>query len=267
MKKRLTCLFLLTTFSVLHSIEAAAQYKLQHGVFGCGGAVRGGGYRVYDTVCQTAISVLSGGSHRVKSGFWYMAEISSAVDVVITFFSCEYRDDAVLLRWTICESAHLKGLNIYRAEGEREEDLAQINTEPIEGDGGNEYIDSSVIPGRTYTYQIGALDGEDSEWRSPTISISLPPKPLTLYQNFPNPFNPQTNISFFLPAPQHVTLTIYDIRGSKVRILADETREAGNHKLTWNGKNDLGNTVGSGVYYYRLKAGKRIVTKKMIVLR
>ena len=267
MRMKLIYLLLLTTVFTLHPLTAAAQYDVPHGVFSCGGGVRSGSHNVYDTAVQTAISISSGGSYRVKSGFWYLAEISSTVDVAITSFAGEYRNDAVLLRWGLSECAEPDGIRIYRAEGEKEEDLALINTEPIRGDGGNEYLDGDVIPGRTYIYQIGALDKEGSEWKSPTISVSLPPKPLTLYQNFPNPFNPQTNISFFLPEPQHVMLTIYDIQGRKVRALVDKTRDAGNNKLVWDGKNDLGNTVGSGVYYYRLLAGKKIITKKLVVVR
>lgn len=267
MGKKLRCLLILPVVLVLHSPFAWAQYAVPHSVFSNGGGVRIGNNIIYDTVGQTAISESSGGSYRIKSGFWCLAEISSTVDVAITSFTVESRDDAILLMWTLGENAIVEGFYIYRAERERGEELTRVNTELISPKVGNEYIDEEVIPGRTYLYQIGAVEEGGGEWRSLVISASLPPKPLTLYQNYPNPFNPTTTISFFLPEPRHVTLTIYDIQGKKVRTLVDAMGKVGKHRLVWDGMNNCEKAVGSGVYYYRLKAGKDVITKKLIVLR
>jgi flagellar hook assembly protein FlgD len=99
------------------------------------------------------------------------------------------------------------------------------------------------------------------------MTVTLPPKPLTLYQNYPNPFNPSTAISFYNPAQQLVNIAIYDVSGARVRMLCDRVMAAGKHSIPWNGTNDSGATVGSGVYYYRLVAGKTNLTKKMVVVR
>jgi murein DD-endopeptidase MepM/ murein hydrolase activator NlpD len=91
-----------------------------------------------------------------------------------------------------------------------------------------------------------------------------------LSQNYPNPFNPSTTIAFELPGEireiQHVSLTIYDIRGRRVRLLIDQDFGAGDHKIHWDGRNDRGESLPSGVYLYRLKAGGKIYTRKMTIL-
>ncbi len=88
-----------------------------------------------------------------------------------------------------------------------------------------------------------------------------------LYQNFPNPFNPTTEISFSIPEQSDVVLTIYDITGRVVNTLVNEWKVAGRHSVTWDGSNKFGNRVGSGVYFYRLQAAGFVQTKRMVVLK
>jgi hypothetical protein len=253
--------------AVLMSLAPAAmaQYNVPHGTFSCGGGVRSGSHFVYDTAGQGPIGYSTGGSYIVKSGFWYIAELSSTVDVAITNFEAEYLDDVVVIRWCISATEPFEGINIYRADGESGEFL-RINKEIVAPEQIGSYSDETAVPGRTYTYRIGAA-AADGEVFSVTISLTLPPKPLTLYQNVPNPFNPSTSIAFFLPSSNHVRLVIYDIQGKKIRTLCDETRDMGRHTIHWNGTNDLGNAVGSGVYYYRLDTGKKTLNRKMVILR
>ncbi len=93
------------------------------------------------------------------------------------------------------------------------------------------------------------------------------PAVYTLAQNYPNPFNPSTTIKFDMPVKGHVSLKIYNVAGQLVRTLTNEVWEAGNHSKSWNGTNDLGSSVASGVYFYKLNAGDYESTKKMILLR
>jgi len=86
--------------------------------------------------------------------------------------------------------------------------------------------------------------------------------------NYPNPFNPTTNIKFDLPDAGKVKLTIYNIKGQKVKQLVHDRIEAGSHKVVWNGTNTNNKQVSSGVYFYRLEvAGKKILTNKMLMLK
>ncbi len=106
---------------------------------------------------------------------------------------------------------------------------------------------------------------------------SLLPKQLVLRQNVPNPFNPSTTISFALPEGRsgggggqggtRVTLAIYNLRGSRVALLADGFYQAGIHRFEWDGTDEAGRALSSGVYFYRLHASGRVMTRKMILLK
>jgi hypothetical protein len=87
-------------------------------------------------------------------------------------------------------------------------------------------------------------------------------KDYVLYQNFPNPFNPSTNISFSLPCQSFVSLKVFDLLGRYVVTLVSEELSAGNHTRQWNAA-----TISSGVYFYRLQAGSFVETKKLVFLR
>jgi hypothetical protein len=88
-----------------------------------------------------------------------------------------------------------------------------------------------------------------------------------LYPNFPNPFNPETRIRFQLAENSNVRLMIYDVLGRKVRTLVSDRMDAGHHVLNWDGLNDAGTDVASGMYVYRIKAGDFIAHRKMLLVR
>lgn len=88
------------------------------------------------------------------------------------------------------------------------------------------------------------------------------PKTFHLSQNFPNPFNPITHITFDLPQPSNVNLTVYNINGQIVQVLANDTFEAGRKEVVFDGAN-----LASGVYIYRLTAGNFVKTKRMLLLK
>lgn len=94
----------------------------------------------------------------------------------------------------------------------------------------------------------------------------LMPRP-KLKQNCPNPFNPMTRISYYLPETTHVDLAIFDVAGKLIRVLENGVVDEGNHTKIWNGLDNSGRTVASGVYYYRLHAGKMRETKIMTLVR
>jgi len=89
----------------------------------------------------------------------------------------------------------------------------------------------------------------------------------SLSQNYPNPFNPVTEIHYQLPQACYVTLKVYDIMGRKIHTLMEELLPAGSHSVQWNGKDDAGKSVTSGVYLYRIEAGSFRDSKKMILMR
>jgi len=85
--------------------------------------------------------------------------------------------------------------------------------------------------------------------------------------NYPNPFNPTTNVRFDLLARQHVKVHIYDVRGRLVRTLLDEVCDPGGHEIEWDGRNRGGRPAASGIYFFRVEARGFADTKKMVLVR
>ena len=93
------------------------------------------------------------------------------------------------------------------------------------------------------------------------------PARFEVYQNYPNPFNPSTKISYSIPTSSFVTLKIYDILGREVKTLVNTEQKPGVYNTVWNGDNNFGNKVSSGIYIYRVVAGNNIQVKKMILMK
>lgn len=110
-----------------------------------------------------------------------------------------------------------------------------------------------------------ATPGEEED-----VTDSPLPRGVLLGQNFPNPFNPSTTISFEIGSekgPSEVDLSIYNLRGKRVRTLISGKLEPGQHSLVWDGTDDSQNPLPSGAYIYRLKVGKENRARKMILAR
>jgi hypothetical protein len=99
--------------------------------------------------------------------------------------------------------------------------------------------------------------------------VDTPIKQAALEQNVPNPFNPVTTIVFHVPqgAPRNAMLVVYDVTGARVKTLTSGMMPTGRHEVKWNGTNDRGNRVGTGVYFYRLQMPGFSDTKKMVLLK
>jgi len=95
----------------------------------------------------------------------------------------------------------------------------------------------------------------------------LVPESFTLSQNYPNPFNPETTVRFDLPQPQEIELAIYNLAAQRMAMLVQGYREAGSYSVRWDGVTDAGLELASGVYFYRLTAGERVETRKLLLLR
>jgi len=116
-------------------------------------------------------------------------------------------------------------------------------------------------PGGLYLFSVEGFTG------TITAAGDLPTETFTLSQNYPNPFNPGTSITFQMNRRAHARLFIYDVNGARVRTLVDGELPAGAHSVAWNGTDARGQTVASGVYYYRLDAGGQSATKQMVLLK
>ncbi|MFQ6103970.1 MAG: T9SS type A sorting domain-containing protein [Candidatus Glassbacteria bacterium] len=149
-------------------------------------------------------------------------------------------------------------------------------------DGGNTWTSTGTLPlAREALCLLKASDGTIYAGTTPYGDVfkfsptgieeekGMAPLPLatSLHQNYPNPFNPSTVIEFSLARESQVEISIYDLQGRKVKTLVTEYLSSGDHKIQWDGKNDQGNEVGSGVYFLRLRVNDTAETRKMVLLK
>jgi hypothetical protein len=129
-----------------------------------------------------------------------------------------------------------------------------------------------IIAGRTNSYGAGDDDFYIVKL-APDNPVDVPdgpktmPSSFTLSANFPNPFNPVTGINYSVPYRAHVLVEVFDLLGREVRTLVNETKSAGSYRIEWNGCDNDGQVVSTGVYLYRLKADDFVQTRKMMLLK
>jgi hypothetical protein len=129
-------------------------------------------------------------------------------------------------------------------------------------------VDASGEPGASYIYRVEILEDGATRTLFETDAISMPALGLVLNQNHPNPFNPSTTITFSLPRESAATVEIFDGAGGLVARLLDGDRlPAGPHAVEWNGRDSAGRTCATGIYLYRLTAGKETLSRKMVLVR
>ncbi len=194
----------------------------------------------------------------------YLGDSNGPTPVFFRQFFATVSERSVLLFWDVAGDVEIEALRLYRWESaspERKALHAQIDP------AGRSYTDEYVRPGASYAYQLLAVDRNGHETWSQEIGAQVPVVALELLQNHPNPFNPYTTIRFRIPDRQHVVLAIYDVSGQHIRTLMSAPCEQGEASLEWNGRDASGNAVGSGIYFYQLKAGSKKLSKKMVLLR
>ena len=97
--------------------------------------------------------------------------------------------------------------------------------------------------------------------------IDIIPIKNTLHQNYPNPFNPITTLRYNVPEKILVRISIFDISGNLIKMLVNDVKNAGFYSAEWGAINDNGQPLSTGVYFYKIKAGNFVDTKKMILLK
>ncbi len=129
-----------------------------------------------------------------------------------------------------------------------------------------ENVDNIVKSG--YWFNSGVGETKDSVYSCVLgKEVAQIPEEFDISQNYPNPFNLTTSITFYLPAESDVDLSIYNILGEKVKTLARGKFEPGSHTVIWDARNESGSEVASGIYFYRLQAGDKTITKRMSLLK
>ena len=201
-----------------------------------------------------------------------------SLPVFLISFSTKVNREGILISWETMSEIHNLGFNLYRAEGNRNsiiDDLLfkKINDKLIPGAGNisekryYSFQDKNITHKDGYWYQLENLDYNGVLYKSkPIYQANLVSQQFSLYQNHPNPFNPKTVIGYNLGAtggsPLIVDLSIYNILGQKVATLVSERQPAGYHEVEFNGQD-----LSSGIYLFRIDAGKCHDVKKMVLLK
>jgi hypothetical protein len=131
---------------------------------------------------------------------------------------------------------------------------------------GNISYDPSNAPDSVFSFMVDISVGINDD----PYSIPSLPKSFSLSQNYPNPFNPSTTIHYDIPEVRGIVpveISVYDVRGCLVRKIVDETKTPGSYQVHWDGRDEQGQQVSSGVYLYRIAAGEFISTRKMLLVR
>jgi len=200
----------------------------------------------------------------------YARRITSAGDLVATLlrsYAAAFRGDAVVIEWTLSEMDGDARFTVSRMTAPAG-DCIELPPEGLSREGLIfRYVDTGYDPGVASIYRVGVETGGGSRLLFMTDPITPPATALTLHQNHPNPFNPSTAISYYLPWDGHVTLGVYDATGREIIRLIDGEQAAGPKSVTWSGLNGSGIQIESGVYFYRLTAGKETRSRKLLLLR
>jgi len=222
--------------------------------------------------------------------------------VELTSFTASTSEQGITLKWRTATETNNLGFNIYRSD-RKDGKYININAELIAGAGTNnnphyyKYVDATVVKGLTYYYYIEDVDLmgntdksriivikvidkakpimpalDSSKWVGMKAAVYTIPMRTALRQNFPNPFNPETWMPYQLSDSKPVTIRIHDAKGQLIRILDLGERQAGyyvnkSQAAYWDGKNTMGQSVSSGVYFYHLKAGNFSAVRKMVIMK
>jgi hypothetical protein len=193
-----------------------------------------------------------------------------AVPVALTAFTGYAADSKVFLNWSTATETNNVGFEVQKMSNVK----SQKSNEDwevagfVQGSGTTtelryySFIDENIAPG-TYSYRLKQIDFNGSFEFSDIIEIEVgTPASYSLEQNYPNPFNPVTTITYSIKVAGMASLKIYDVLGNEVITLVNEEKSAGSYKIEFDAS-----YLASGIYFYTLKAGDFVSTKKMILLK
>ena len=205
---------------------------------------------------------------------------SHSTNIVLSAFYAEVGQDGIIINWTTETEPNNAGFNIFRSDAENGS-YNKVNETLIKALGNTttgasyNFVDKPGQAGNYY-YKLQSVSLDGSTGFNGPIFVGLTsvdlkkyavPDKYSLSQNYPNPFNPETTIEYALPKSGFVEITIFDTNGKLVRQLVSGQQQVGNHWVKWNGRNDSGTQVSSGVYFAKMKAGAFRQTNKMILMK
>lgn len=195
---------------------------------------------------------------------------TESVDITLPIpqnVSASFTEPYVEVIWdTISDGRDITGYNVYR----------NADPTPIATGVTSTTYNDTDLPTGSYFYNISAIyDGPwESDWseNSNVVEVvgannNLISVKTELIYNYPNPFNPVTNIAYSIKEAGNVTLEVYNLKGQLVKALVNDERETGNYSVTWDGRDNSNKSVSSGIYFYKMRTADYSSMKKMILMK
>ncbi|HPG41267.1 MAG TPA: FlgD immunoglobulin-like domain containing protein [bacterium] len=201
--------------------------------------------------------------------------------VTLVSFYAEPLQEGILLHWKTASEANNLGFKIYRNDVDGSNENFSCISGLIGGHGSSSeaheyaFVDRQVRQGSVYRYRLYQLDvnsGSENLYGeiialAGAQAIQNTPVDFILHNNYPNPFNAETSIGFTIPAAADVNLSIYDINGKLVKTILHNQLPANSYQAKWDGTDELGQVVSSGVYFYKLIAGDYQEIRSLLLLK
>jgi hypothetical protein len=204
--------------------------------------------------------------------------------VALSAFTATSNGDKIILKWRTESEINNLGFKVYRST-ELDGDYVKVTPTFIVGAGAEatpreySFTDEDVAVGDTYYYYIEDVDFSGKTNKSHIIEVTVGKQTITriipikssLFQNFPNPFNPETWIPYQLSRDASVEVRIYNLKGQLIRTIALGQKAAGTYlakdkAIYWDGRDNVGEKVASGVYFYTLQAEEFMATRRMVII-
>ncbi|KAA3606497.1 MAG: T9SS C-terminal target domain-containing protein [Calditrichaeota bacterium] len=260
---------------------------------GSGTVVNEGGSPEWWSVTITGVSSTAPSSDKhvgnlsaVDGEFGIANDGDSPLFVELAYLNVKQEKQSAVLSWGTESEVDNIGFEIYRRDSDNSEFslIASYRTHEVLKGAGNSslpidysFVDDNVVVGKTYTYKLVDVDADLFETAHEVVSLTIDYSKATvidrfvLRQNYPNPFNPETTISFEVPnvtsSMSRVEISIFNIKGQVVRNLVNQAYSGGLHSVVWDGKDNSGKSLASGVYFFKLRTNDNQLTRKMLLLK
>jgi hypothetical protein len=194
---------------------------------------------------------------------WIFTDAS--IPVELSSFNAIANNGNVKLNWTTATELNNSGFEILRRT-QRGENWQKIGFVPGFGTTTERHSYSfidDVVENGTYDYRLKQIDFDGSFEYSNIVEVQvIQPFEFSLEQNYPNPFNPSTKIKYSIPQISQVQIKVFDVLGNELKTIVNEEKSTGTYEITLHAEN-----LPSGVYFYQLRAGEFVQTKKMLLLK
>ncbi len=204
------------------------------------------------------------------------------LDVNFASFSADYQQNSLYIFWSTYSETNNLGFNIYRSGENNLNTAEKINNSIVSGNINStdihyySYEDVSYIPSEEETYywiESVSASGETFfsepivyKYEFPDDNGNIPEIEIPIVRNYPNPFNPSCFIQLNLPKKSNINLDIFNVKGERVKNLFSGVSEK-NNTLFWDGRDNFGDLLPSGIYFYKLNYNKKSIVKKMLLLK